>query len=111
MGSRRGGVFGSPSNGRRRYNRPAPSRNELLQMMEQEDSHAIAILAISISESLPGFAGNRAIIAPHYDIDDDIPCVIAGTRKFSVFPPDQFDWTATRRPICTTATARDSLTQ
>ena len=82
---------------------------ELLQMMEQEDPHAIAIQAIPINETLPGFAdnnampllgdsvaptmwfGNRAMIAPHYDIDDNIACVVAGTRRFTVFPPDQID--------------------
>ncbi len=80
---------------------------QLIELMEQEDPHAIAIQAIPINETLPGFAesnanpllessveptmwfGNRAIIAPHYDIDDNIACVVAGVRKFTVFPPEE----------------------
>lgn len=82
---------------------------QLLQMMEQENPHAIAIQAIPVNQTLPGFTehnalplldgsveptmwfGNRAMIAPHYDIDDNIACVVAGVRKFTLFPPDQIN--------------------
>ena len=82
---------------------------QTLEMMERDKPYAIAIQAIPVNKTLPGFSemnalplldvsveptmwfGNRAMIAPHYDIDDNIACVVAGTRKFTVFPPDQIE--------------------
>ena len=33
--------------------------------------------------------GNRSRIAPHYDLPDNIACVVAGHRRFTLFPPEQ----------------------
>lgn len=33
--------------------------------------------------------GNRSRIAPHYDLPDNIACVAAGHRRFTLFPPEQ----------------------
>jgi hypothetical protein len=80
---------------------------QLLETLEQENPPAIALQAIPLNKILPGFAaenslpvldgsvaptmwfGNRAIVAAHYDIQDNIACVVAGERKFTVFPPEQ----------------------
>ena len=34
--------------------------------------------------------GNRAVIGPHNDYPDNLACVIAGRRRFRLFPPEQF---------------------
>jgi hypothetical protein len=33
--------------------------------------------------------GNRSAIAPHFDLSDNIAVVVAGRRRFTLFPPDQ----------------------
>lgn len=33
--------------------------------------------------------GNSARIAPHFDISENIACVVSGARRFVVFPPEQ----------------------
>jgi len=35
--------------------------------------------------------GNRSTIAPHFDETENVACVVAGRRRFTLFPPDQVD--------------------
>lgn len=35
--------------------------------------------------------GNQTCIAAHYDIPDNIACVVAGKRRFTLFPPEQLE--------------------
>ena len=43
------------------------------------------------SDILPNlWMGSRAVVGPHNDHPDNIACVIAGRRRFRLFPPEQF---------------------
>jgi hypothetical protein len=35
--------------------------------------------------------GNATHISTHYDVSNNIACVVAGARRFTLFPPDQID--------------------
>lgn len=72
---------------------------------------AVAAQAVQVAEALPGFAeenrlalldalagrtvqhriwiGNRVAIAIHHDMYSNIAVVVAGRRRFTLFPPDQ----------------------
>jgi len=79
----------------------------LMINIDKPKPHAIALQAIPVRETLPKFdsknpqplldksiaptlwMGNQAIVAPHYDPFDNIAVVVAGHRKFTLFPPEQ----------------------
>lgn len=80
---------------------------ETLLALDDTDPPAIFIQSASIPEYLPKFAdensidladpsaipriwvGNSITVTTHYDISDNIACVVAGRRRFTLFPPDQ----------------------
>ena len=81
--------------------------DNLLALQANPKPHAIAVQAASVREALPGFdqanslslldnsvaptmwLGNSAVVAPHFDVHDNVACVVAGKRKFTLFPPEQ----------------------
>ena len=83
--------------------------DRLLAIRDNPKPHAIALQALELKEITPDFqsqhiqplldalikpnmwVGNRGVVAPHYDINDNLACVAAGSRKFTLFPPDQIN--------------------
>lgn len=90
--------------------RPAPlidGLRLLLQHVDNADAPAIYMEALPLPKCLPGFTtvhrmpllgedvipniwiGNAVKVQTHFDLTSNIACVVAGKRRFTLFPPDQ----------------------
>jgi hypothetical protein len=112
-----------------------PFLDRLLRDREAAAPLAMAVQSEKIPELLPGFEaenaidlvppgtvprawiGNRIRVAPHYDLMENVGCVVAGRRRFTVFPPEQlanlypgpFELTPAGTPISLVDIARPDL--
>ena len=82
---------------------------KLAEQQEREAGQAIYVGSTAVDQWLPGFRkqndialpvddalvsfwlGNRTRISAHFDFPDNIACVVAGRRRFTLFPPEQID--------------------
>lgn len=81
--------------------------DQLLQQMQQAAPMGLYMDAAPAADLLPGFMqqhpmhlapqdteprlwlGNSARVAPHFDVSENIACVVSGQRQFLLFPPEQ----------------------
>lgn len=80
----------------------------LLRIVDMDEAPSVYAGALETAEMLPGFAeanplpllagldappriwlGNASTISTHFDVSDNVACVAAGRRRFTLFPPDQ----------------------
>lgn len=84
-----------------------PFLDRLLRDRENPSPYAIAVQSEEVPGLLPGFEqqnrtdlvdtsvvprawiGNRIRVAPHYDLMENIGVVVAGRRRFILFPPEE----------------------
>ena len=84
-----------------------PFLDWLLRQRDNPRPHAVAVQSQDVPTLLPGFErensmdlvrpdvtprawlGNRIRVAPHYDLTENVGVVVAGRRRFILFPPDQ----------------------
>ena len=80
---------------------------ELIRLEGAARPPAVALQSLEVRDGLPGFEaenalphvdaavvprvwiGNKVTVAPHFDLNDNIAVVVAGRRRFTLFPPDQ----------------------
>jgi len=84
-----------------------PFLDRLLRECERPTGYAMAVQSMPAPELLPGFTaenaiqlvddavaprlwlGNKLQVAAHYDLMENVGIVVAGRRRFTLFPPDQ----------------------
>jgi hypothetical protein len=103
----------------------AQALQHLIEAQAIEHAPAAYIESAPIAEHLPGFTtenvlpllpasvapriwiGNAVSAQTHFDLQDNVACVVAGRRRFTLFPPDQlpnlypgpFDFTLSGPPV------------
>jgi hypothetical protein len=79
--------------------------DRLLETEHREEANAMYAGAVVIPEWMPGFGaenalpwvkgvpriwlGNAITVSTHFDLSSNIACVVAGRRRFTLFPPEQ----------------------
>jgi hypothetical protein len=66
------------------YVQSVPIRDCLPAFSEE---NRLAIVAASVSPRI--WIGNRLTVQTHFDLSENVACVVAGRRRFTLFPPEQ----------------------
>jgi hypothetical protein len=80
----------------------------IVSLSAAEEGPSLYIGSAPVADLLPGFAqrnpmpllgeglampriwiGTKSVVSTHFDLSDNIACVVAGRRRFTLFPPDQ----------------------
>lgn len=106
----------------------------IVSTLDTTDASSIYIGSLTLNEYLPGFSannllplisetivpriwlGHRSNVSLHYDAFENIACVIAGRRRFTLFPPEAIshlyvgpiDNTMAGQPVSLAASSSDS---
>ena len=107
----------------------------ILAHLPDADPPSLYAGAVPTAQNFPGFArdnaidlvdrsvvsriwtGNAVIVSAHYDLSDNIACVVSGRRCFTLFPPDQLpnlyvgplDFTMAGQPVSMVDLAKPDL--
>ena len=82
---------------------------EMVSTLDQPGSSTVYVGSVAVDQYLPGFSvqnalpilgseiaariwlGHASVVSPHYDAFDNVACVVAGTRRFTLYPPEAID--------------------
>ncbi len=91
----------------RRPERVTRALEQIAGLETSDRPPSIYIQSVPVADHLPGFLqtntlalppagtapriwiGNRLSVQTHFDLSENIACVVAGLRRFTLFPPDQ----------------------
>ena len=89
------------------FTKEAATVSAVLDRLGQASGETIAAQAVAVADALPGFTyenrldlfdrpvepriliGNRVVTATHHDMFSNLAVVVAGRRRFTLFPPGQ----------------------
>ncbi len=93
----------------RRRMRFSEALGAIVSTLDRPDASTVYVGSVSVESYLPGFSaqnalpvlgpeiaariwlGHASVVSPHYDAFDNVACVVAGARRFTLYPPEAID--------------------